>query len=144
MNDRLEIAADPDEAVRGVTDGSTVLIGGFGPMRPARRSGRRAPARRRPRPDGGEQQRRQRHYRPRRPAGGRAGPQDHLLLPRQRDSFVFDELYRTGRIEMEVAPQGNLAERIRAAGAGIGAFYTPTGSRHPPGGRQGDSHDRRP
>jgi len=40
---------------------------------------------------------------------------------------VFDELYRAGRIELELVPQGNLAERIRAAGAGIGAFYTPTG-----------------
>jgi 3-oxoadipate CoA-transferase alpha subunit len=40
---------------------------------------------------------------------------------------VFDELYRSGRIELEVVPQGNLAERMRAAGAGIGGFYTPTG-----------------
>jgi 3-oxoadipate CoA-transferase alpha subunit len=40
---------------------------------------------------------------------------------------VFDELYRAGKIELEVVPQGNLAERIRAAGAGIGAFYSPTG-----------------
>lgn len=48
-------------------------------------------------------------------------------FPRQSDSFVFDELYRTGKVELEVVPQGNLAERIRAAGAGIGAFYTPTG-----------------
>jgi len=47
--------------------------------------------------------------------------------PRQVDSWVFDELYRSGRIEPELVPQGNLAERIRAAGAGIGAFYTPTG-----------------
>ena len=49
-------------------------------------------------------------------------------FPRQSDSFVFDELYRAGRVELEVVPQGNLAERIRAAGAGIGAFYTPTGA----------------
>ncbi|MDN5852624.1 MAG: 3-oxoacid CoA-transferase subunit A, partial [Actinomycetia bacterium] len=47
-------------------------------------------------------------------------------FPRQHDSYVFDELYRTGRVELEVVPQGNLAERIRAAGAGIGAFFTPT------------------
>jgi len=46
--------------------------------------------------------------------------------PRQADSYVFDELYRAGEIELEVVPQGNLVERIRAAGAGIGAFYTPT------------------
>ncbi|HEY5861972.1 MAG TPA: 3-oxoacid CoA-transferase subunit A [Casimicrobiaceae bacterium] len=48
-------------------------------------------------------------------------------FPRQTDSYVFDELYRAGNIELELVPQGNLAERIRAAGAGIGAFFTPTG-----------------
>jgi 3-oxoadipate CoA-transferase, alpha subunit len=48
-------------------------------------------------------------------------------FPRQADSFVFDALYRSGEIELELVPQGNLAERIRAAGAGIGAFFTPTG-----------------
>ena len=48
-------------------------------------------------------------------------------FPRQADSWVFDGLYKTGDIELELVPQGNLAERIRAAGAGIGAFYTPTG-----------------
>lgn len=48
-------------------------------------------------------------------------------FPRQADSWVFDELYRAGEIELELVPQGNLAERIRAAGAGVGAFFTPTG-----------------
>lgn len=48
-------------------------------------------------------------------------------FPRQVDSYVFDELYRSGKLELELVPQGNLAERIRAAGAGIGAFFTPTG-----------------
>jgi 3-oxoadipate CoA-transferase alpha subunit len=48
-------------------------------------------------------------------------------FPRQTDSWHFDALYRAGHIELELVPQGNLAERIRAAGAGIGAFYTPTG-----------------
>jgi 3-oxoadipate CoA-transferase, alpha subunit len=48
-------------------------------------------------------------------------------FPRQTDSHVFDALYRAGKIELELVPQGNLAERIRAAGAGIGAFFTPTG-----------------
>lgn len=48
-------------------------------------------------------------------------------FPRQADSFVFDDLYRTGKIELELVPQGNLAERLRAAGAGVGAFFTPTG-----------------
>jgi 3-oxoadipate CoA-transferase, alpha subunit len=48
-------------------------------------------------------------------------------FPRQTDSYVFDALYRAGEIELELTPQGNLAERIRAAGAGIGGFFTPTG-----------------
>ncbi|GAC1421325.1 MAG: 3-oxoacid CoA-transferase subunit A [Burkholderiaceae bacterium] len=47
--------------------------------------------------------------------------------PRQTDSYVFDALYRAGEIELELTPQGNLAERIRAAGAGIGGFFSPTG-----------------
>ncbi len=48
-------------------------------------------------------------------------------FPRQPDSWHFDQRYRAGQIELELVPQGNLAERIRAAGAGIGGFYTPTG-----------------
>ena len=48
-------------------------------------------------------------------------------FPRQTDSHVFDGLYRSGKLELELVPQGNLAERIRAAGAGIGGFFTPTG-----------------
>ncbi|NYT86441.1 3-oxoacid CoA-transferase subunit A [Pollutimonas harenae] len=52
-------------------------------------------------------------------------------FPRQSDSHVFDGLYRSGKIELELVPQGNLAERIRAAGAGIGGFYTPTGAGTP-------------
>jgi len=48
-------------------------------------------------------------------------------FPRQSDSYVFDGLYRAGKIDLEVVPQGNLAERMRAAGAGIGAFFCPTG-----------------
>jgi 3-oxoadipate CoA-transferase alpha subunit len=48
-------------------------------------------------------------------------------FPRQADSHVFDSLYRAGKLELELVPQGNLAERIRAAGAGIGAFFSPTG-----------------
>src|SRR5436189_3210611 len=47
-------------------------------------------------------------------------------FPRQADSWHFDALYRSGEIELELVPQGTLAERIRAAGAGVGAFYTPT------------------
>ena len=49
-------------------------------------------------------------------------------FPRQSDSHHFDALYRAGEIELELTPQGNLAERIRAAGAGIGGFFTPTGA----------------
>jgi 3-oxoadipate CoA-transferase alpha subunit len=48
-------------------------------------------------------------------------------FPRQADSWHFDREYRAGRLELELVPQGNLAERIRAAGAGIGGFFTPTG-----------------
>lgn len=47
-------------------------------------------------------------------------------FPRQHDSWVFDRLYRAGSVELELVPQGNLAERMRAAGAGIGAFFCPT------------------
>lgn len=48
-------------------------------------------------------------------------------FPRQSDSWHFDEAYRAGEIELELVPQGNLAERMRAAGAGVGGFFTPTG-----------------
>ena len=47
-------------------------------------------------------------------------------FPRQVDSWVFDQLYRSGKIELELVPEGNLAARMRAAGAGIGAFFSPT------------------
>ena len=48
-------------------------------------------------------------------------------FPRQADSWHFDRAYRAGKLALELVPQGNLAERIRAAGAGIGGFFTPTG-----------------
>jgi len=59
----------------------------------------------------------------------KAGRVSRILcsFPRSADSQVFDALYRAGKIELELVPQGNLAERLRAAGAGIGAFFTPTG-----------------
>ena len=47
-------------------------------------------------------------------------------FPRQADAWHFDRAYRSGELELELVPQGTLAERIRAAGAGIGAFFTPT------------------
>ena len=65
-------------------------------------------------------------------------------FPRQHDSWVFDGLYRAGEIELEIVPQGNLAERIRAAGAGIGAFFSPTGVGTAARRGQGGPHDRWP
>ncbi len=122
------IAETADQAVAGVASGATVLIGGFGTagqpfalIDALRRTGVTDLT----------------------VVNNNAGNGDHGLaallaagqvrkvicsFPRQKDSWVFDGLYRSGRIELEVVPQGNLAERIRAAGAGIGAFYTPTGA----------------
>jgi 3-oxoadipate CoA-transferase alpha subunit len=121
------VAADPDEAVAGVPEGATVLIGGFGtagqPMElidALRRSGVGNLT----------------------VVNNNAGNGDLGLaallaagqvrkiicsFPRQSDSYVFDRLYRSGELELEVVPQGTLAERMRAAGAGIGGFFSPTG-----------------
>jgi 3-oxoadipate CoA-transferase, alpha subunit len=123
----IEICASTAIAVRGVPDGATVLIGGFGEaglpfalIEALLASGATDLT----------------------VVNNNAGNGDTGLaallaacrvrkiicsFPRQVDSWVFDRLYRAGEIELEVVPQGNLAERIRAAGAGIGAFYTPTG-----------------
>lgn len=117
----------PDAAVADIEDGSTVLIGGFGTagmpfalIEALLRQGARDLT----------------------VINNNAGNGDTGLaallaagqvrkivcsFPRQSDSYVFDELYRAGKIELEVVPQGNLAERIRAGGAGIGAFFSPTG-----------------
>ncbi|MBL8688495.1 MAG: 3-oxoacid CoA-transferase subunit A [Rhodospirillaceae bacterium] len=114
------------EALAGIADGSTVLVGGFGAVgQPnalidglieqgakdliivANNAGMDAKV-----------------GLPRLMAAGRARK---LVCSFPRGSTVFDELYKAGRIELEVVPQGTLAERIRAAGAGIPAFYTPTG-----------------
>ena len=118
---------DPAEAVADVPDGATVLIGGFG------LAGQPAELIDALRLQGATDLT---------VVNNNAGNGDHGLaallaagrvrkvicsFPRQSDSWVFDDLYRTGRIELEVVPQGNLAERMRAAGAGIGAFYSPTG-----------------
>lgn len=66
-------------------------------------------------------------------------------FPRQVDSWHFDAAYRAGKLELELVPQGNLAERIRAAGAGIGAFFTPTGFGTPLGeGKESRVIDGRP
>ncbi|MDA0633407.1 3-oxoacid CoA-transferase subunit A [Nonomuraea sp. MCN248] len=126
-----EIFTDPDEALAGVQDGSTVLIGGFGmagmPVTLVDALIRQ----------GAEDLT---------VVSNNAGNGDTGLaallaagrvrkmicsFPRQSDSWVFDGLYRAGRIELELVPQGTLAERLRAAGAGIGAFYCPTGAGTP-------------
>ncbi len=96
------------------------------------------------RPDGGQQQRRQRRHRPGRTLAAGRVRKMVCSFPRQPDSWVFDGLYRAGKVELELVPQGNLAERMRAAGAGIGAFFSPDRSRHPARRGQGDPRDRRP
>jgi 3-oxoadipate CoA-transferase, alpha subunit len=121
------VCATADEAVAGVRDGATVLIGGFGPAgQPIElidaliRTGARDLTVVNNNAGNGD----------RGLAALLAGGQVRKMVcsfPRQSDSYVFDGLYRAGEIELEVVPQGNLAERLRAAGAGIGAFYTPTG-----------------
>jgi 3-oxoadipate CoA-transferase alpha subunit len=123
----IEIAPDTDAAVRGIADGATVLIGGFGRaglpfalIDALRRSGAKDLVVVNNNAGNGTTGL----------AALLAAGQVRKVIcsfPRQTDSFVFDELYRAGEIKLEVVPQGNLAERIRAAGAGIGAFYTPTG-----------------
>src|SRR5215475_5900158 len=124
---RAQVLQTTDEAVAGIEDGSTVLVGGFGLagmpfdlIDSLIRQGAKDLT----------------------IVSNNAGNGDVGLaallsagrvrkivcsFPRQSDSWVFDGLYRAGKIELEVVPQGNLAERIRAAGAGIGAFYCPTG-----------------
>jgi 3-oxoadipate CoA-transferase alpha subunit len=115
------------DAVAGIEDGATVLIGGFGPAgQPVElidaliRTGARDLTVVNNNAGNGDLGL----------AALLAGGQVRKVVcsfPRQSDSYVFDELYRAGKIELEVVPQGNLAERLRAAGAGIGGFYTPTG-----------------
>ena len=121
------IAADPDEAVAGVQDGATVMVGGFGSAgQPVEliealiRQGAQDLTVVNNNAGNGD-------------VGLAAligGGQVRKMIcsfPRQKDSWHFDAAYRSGRLELELVPQGNLAERIRAAGAGIGAFFTPTG-----------------
>lgn len=122
-----KIVADCDAAVAGVPDGATVLVGGFGgagqPMHLI---------------DALLAQGARDLVLVSNNAGNaeiglaallKAGRVRKLIcsFPRQADSYVFDGLYRSGKLELELVPQGNLAERIRAAGSGIGAFFTPTG-----------------
>jgi 3-oxoadipate CoA-transferase alpha subunit len=124
----MRVVADPDEAVAGVQDGATVLSGGFGPagqpvalIDALRRSGVSQLTVVNNNAGNGETGL----------AALMAGGQVKRIIcsfPRQSDSYVFDGLYRSGAIDLEVVPQGNLAERIRAGGAGIGGFFTPTGA----------------
>ena len=121
------ITNDADAAVSVIEDGATVLIGGFGtagqPMElidALRRHGAENLTVVNNNAGNGDQGL---------AALLKAGQVSKIIcsFPRQSDSWVFDELYRAGKIELEVVPQGNLAERMRAAGAGIGAFFCPTG-----------------
>ncbi|HSI54905.1 MAG: 3-oxoacid CoA-transferase subunit A [Ramlibacter sp.] len=121
-----KIAASVAEALQDVPDGATVMIGGFGTAGIPNEliEGLIAQG-----------------ARDLTVVNNNAGNGDHGLaallktgrvrkvicsFPRQADSHVFDALYRSGKIELELVPQGNLAERIRAAGAGIGAFFAAT------------------
>lgn len=121
------IAASVDEAVAEIPDGATVLVGGFGTagqpvelIEALERSGASDLTVVNNNAGNGDVGL---------AALIRAGRVRKIIcsFPRQSDSQHFDEAYRAGRIELELVPQGNLAERIRAAGAGIGGFFTPTG-----------------
>jgi 3-oxoadipate CoA-transferase alpha subunit len=122
-----KIAASVSEALQGVADGSTVMIGGFGTAGIPNEL-----------IDGLIDQGARELTIVNNNAGNaeqglaallKAGRVRKIIcsFPRQADSQVFDGLYRAGKLELELVPQGNLAERIRAAGAGIGAFFCPTG-----------------
>lgn len=125
---RNKVVADTAAAVDGVADGSTVLIGGFGlagqplalidALLEQGASDLTIVSNNAGNADFGIA---------RLLANGRVR-KVVCSFPRQSDSYVFDELYRAGKVELEVVPQGNLAERIRAGGAGIGGFFTPTGA----------------
>jgi 3-oxoadipate CoA-transferase, alpha subunit len=123
---RAQVFQRADEAVAGIEDGSTILLGGFGlagmPFELVDaliRLGARDLTVVSNNAGNGEVGL---------AALLKAGQVSKILcsFPRQADSYVFDGLYRAGKIELEVVPQGNLAERMRAAGAGIGAFFCPT------------------
>ena len=123
----VSIAGTAAEAVAGIPDGATVMIGGFGPAgQPVELidalvgSGATSLTVISNNAGNGDVGL---------AALIRAGRVRKMVcsFPRQADSRHFDQKYRDGEIELELVPQGNLAERIRAAGAGIGAFYTPTG-----------------
>ena len=115
------------EAVAGVKDGMTILLGGFGSVGQPNHLVQGVI-------DGGA---RDLVVVANNAGGGHVGLALLMELgrvrkiicsfPRSSTSTIFEELYRTGKIELEIVPQGTMAERIRAAGAGVGAFFTPTG-----------------
>jgi len=122
-----KIAADVAAAVRDVHDGATVMIGGFGTAgQPVELIDALL-----------EQGARDLTVVNNNAGNGTTGLAALLAagrvrkiicsFPRQVDSQVFDGLYRSGELELELVPQGTLAERIRAGGAGIAGFFTPTG-----------------
>lgn len=121
------ITTDPTTAVQGIEDGATILVGGFGMAgMPTHLIDALI-----------DQGARDLTIVSNNAGNGETGLAALLAarrvrkvvcsFPRQHDSHVFDRLYRAGDIELELVPQGNLAERMRAAGAGIGAFFCPTG-----------------
>jgi 3-oxoadipate CoA-transferase alpha subunit len=121
-----KIVANTAEAVRDIPDGATVMIGGFGTAgQPVELIDALL-----------EQGARDLTIVNNNAGNGTTGLAALLAagqvrkiicsFPRQVDSQVFDGLYREGRLELELVPQGTLAERIRAGGAGIAAFFTPT------------------
>jgi 3-oxoadipate CoA-transferase, alpha subunit len=124
---RTVICDSPAEAVAGITDGATVLVGGFGmagmpttlidALIDQGATDLTIVSNNAGNGDSGLA------------ALLAAGRVRKVIcsFPRQSDSHVFDGLYRAGKVALEVVPQGNLAERMRAAGAGIGAFFCPTG-----------------
>ena len=137
------VVGDADEAVAGIEDGSTVLIGGFGTAgQPIElidaliRSGAEDLTVVNNNAGNGQVGL---------AALWRMGQVRKIIcsFPRQADSSVFDELYRAGKVELELVPQGNLAERMRAAGAGIGAFFSPHRRGNTTRRRQGMPHHRR-
>ena len=122
-----KIVPDVEAAVAGVRDGATVMVGGFGMagMPSALIDGLIAQGAK----DLTIVANNARNGETRLAALLKAARVRKVIcsFPRQSDSHHFDALYRAGKVELELVPQGNLAERIRAAGAGIGAFFTPTG-----------------
>lgn len=115
------------DAVAGINDGATIMIGGFGPAgQPTQLIDALI-----------EQGARDLTIINNNAGNGeiglaallKAGRVRKMIcsFPRQVDSQIFDDLYRRGKVELELVPQGNLAARIQAAGAGLGAVFTPTG-----------------